>query len=101
MPKLFGVMAFHRSIVNWSLGVDVSSVYVHSAICQKLFGVMAFHRSIVNWSGGRCILSICAFCYMPKLFGVMAFHRSIVNWSLGVDVSSVYVHSAICETYLL
>ena len=26
---------------------------------------------------------------------------SIVNWSLGVDVSSVYVHSAICDTYLV
>ena len=31
----------------------------------------------------------------------MVFQRSIVNWSGGVDVSSVYVHSAICETYLV
>ena len=31
--------------------------------------------------GGRCILSICAFCYMHTLFCVMVFHRCIVNWS--------------------
>ena len=32
----------------------------------------------------------------------MVFHRSIVNWSEeGVDVFLVYVHSAICETYLV
>ena len=31
----------------------------------------------------------------------MVFHRSIVNWSGGVDVFLVYVHSAICETYLV
>ena len=62
MCNLFGVMVFHTSIVNW--GVDVSSVYVHSAICVTYFGVMVFQRSIVNWSGGTCILSICAFCYM-------------------------------------
>ena len=30
----------------------------------------------------------------------MVFQRSIVNWSLGVDVSSVYVHSVICDTYV-
>ena len=47
------------------------------------------------------MLSICAFCYMCKLFGVMVFHTSIFNWSWGLDVSSVYVHSAISDTYLV
>ena len=32
--------------------VYVSSIYVHSAICDTLCGVTIFHRSIVNWSGG-------------------------------------------------
>ena len=32
---------------------------------------------------------------------VMVFHKLIVNWSEGVYVSSVYVHSAICDTYLV
>ena len=47
--------------------------------------------------GGRCVLSICAFCYMWNLFGVTIFYRSIVNWSMGVHVSSVYGHSAIVK----
>ena len=63
---------------------------------------MVLQTSIVNWSGGRCILSICAFCYMSKLCGVMALNRIFVNWSgVGVDVCSVYVHFAVCDTYLV
>ena len=27
--------------------------------------------------------------------------KSIVNWSGGLDVTLVYVHSAICETYVV
>ena len=43
--------------------IYVSSVYVHSSICDSYL-VKVFHRCIVNWSGGICILSICAFCYI-------------------------------------
>ena len=43
---------------------------------------MVCHTSVVNMElGGRCILNICAFCYMWIFFGVMVFHRCIVNWS--------------------
>ena len=42
--------------------------------------------------------SICAFCYMLNAYGVVVFHRSMVNWRRG---PLVYVHSAICETYLV
>ena len=92
---------------------DVSSVYVHSLTCEtylvwryskgllllwwgwiyaqymcilwhvKLIWCMVFHRSIVNWIDWRCILSICAFCYMWNLFGVTILHTSFVNWSVG------------------
>ena len=48
--------------------------------------------------GGTSALSICAFCYMLKLFGVVVFHRSMVNWR---REALVYVHSSICETYLV
>ena len=48
--------------------------------------------------GGTCALSICAFCYMLNLFGVVVFHRSMVSWRRG---ALVYVHSAICEMYLV
>ena len=53
-------------MLSIGFGGYVSSVYVHSA-------------------------------YMCNLFAVTLFHRCVVNWILGgVDVSSVYVHSAIC-----
>ena len=99
--KLFGITILHRSIVNWSGGGHVFSVYVHSLICET---------DLVHWYstdllsitvGGRCILCICACCNMGNLFGVLIFHRFIFNWSGGVVVSSVYVHSAICKTYLV
>ena len=91
--NLFGVTVFHRSIVNWRMGVHVSSVYVHSAIvklmrcnsipytyCQLEWGyiyprymcILLYMKLI--WCngiphiycqlGGRCMLSICAFCSM-------------------------------------
>ena len=31
----------------------------------------------------------------------MVFHRYLVNCSWGVHISSVYVHSVICVTYLV
>ena len=48
--------------------------------------------------GGTSALSIFPFCSMLNLFGVVAFHRFIVNWRSG---ALVYVHSAICETFLV
>ena len=52
--------------------------YVELILCNT---ISYLHCQLV-W-GGRCILSICAFCYMCNLFGVTFFHRCIVNWSLG------------------
>ena len=62
---------------------------------------MVFHRCIVNWSGGSKYPQYMCILYMCNLFDVMVLQRSIVNWSVGVYVSSVYVHSAICDTYLV
>ena len=67
---------------------------------------MVFHTSIVNWGVEgeymypqyMCILPYvkCIWCNgIPYIFGVTVFHRSIVNWSGGLDVSSVFIHSAI------
>ena len=76
-------MVFHRSIVNWSGGVDVFLVYVHSAICENYL-VQQYSIDLLSVKvGGTCILSICAFCSMCNLFGVILFHRCIVNWSGG------------------
>ena len=114
--KVFGVAVFHTSMFNWRGGlVHLPSVYVHSAICET---------SIHVWSiGGRyiCTKYICivvyvkciqcsgipyiygqldwgAFCYMWNLFSVVVFHRCIVKWRRG---ALVYVHAAICETFLV
>ena len=48
--------------------------------------------------GGTSALIICAFCYMLNVFGVVVFHRYMVNWRRG---TLVYVHTAICETYVV
>ena len=48
--------------------------------------------------GGTSTVSICAFCYMLNLFGVVVFLRSMTNWRRG---ALVYVHSAMCENYLV
>ena len=43
-------------------------------------------------------MGICAFFYMSNLCGVVVLHRSMVNWRRG---DLVYVHTSICETYLV
>ena len=72
-------------------------IYVHSAICETY---LVQWYSIDLWSigGSTSALSICAFCYMLNLFSVVVFYRYMVNWGRG---ALVYVHSAICETYLV
>ena len=50
---------------------------------SKLCGVMYLIDLLLIGVGGRCILSICAFCYMYNLFGVKVFHIPMVNWSCG------------------
>ena len=73
-------------------------LYVKLIWCSNI----PYIYSQLLWGRERCILSICAFCYMWNLFGVAIFHTSILNWcGGGIDVSSLYVHSAICETYLV
>ena len=74
-------------------------VYVHFAI-WKLFGCSSipYIYGQLEIGGGTSALSICAFCYMLNVFGVVVFHRSIVSLMRG---ALVYVHSAVCETYLV
>ena len=85
MWNLFSVMVFHRSYCQFGFGLgDVFSVYVYSAIRETYLVLTVVHTPFVNWSvEGRCILSICAFCYRWNVFGVMVLHRHIVNWSVG------------------
>ena len=125
MWKLFGVVVFHRSMVNWRKeGLCICAFCSMWNFC----GVAVLHRSMVNWrgyicpkymcillyvthiwcsgipytygqlEGGTSALSICAFCYMLNLFSVVVFCSSLVNWRRG---TLVYVHSAICETFVV
>ena len=41
---LFGVVVFHRSMVDWGVKLNV--------IMTLRFGVVVFHRSMVDWRGG-------------------------------------------------
>ena len=113
MLNLCGVVVFYTSMVAWRRVPEVyvysyvklmwysgfhrSMIYVHSAICETYLVQWIFHTSMVDWRGYICP-GICAFCYMLNLFGVVVFHRCMVNWRRG---ALVYVHSAICETYLV
>ena len=90
---LFGVVVLHRSMVIWRMG---ALVYVHSAICETY--IMLFH-SIDLWSirGYICPGYICIVLYVkliccsgiPQIYGQLA------------EGAIVYLHSAICETYLV
>ena len=125
MWNLFGVVVFHRFMVNWRRGpwymcivlyvklmwcsgflliygwleegVHVPEVYVHSAICATY---LVYWYAMHLWSiaGGTFALSIFAFCYILNLFGVVILHRSMANWRRR---ALVYVYSAICKMYLV
>ena len=77
----FGVMVFQISIVNWSVGYMYPQymcilLYVKLIWCN---GIPLIYCQL----GGRCMLNICAFCYMCNLFGVTVFHTSIAYCSGG------------------
>ena len=80
MSHVFGVVVFHRSLVNWrkkGLGI--------CAFCHmwNFCGGVVFLLCMVNWRGVTSALNVCVFCYMWNLFGVMVFHRSIFYWRKG------------------
>ena len=78
--------------IIWCNGLPEIHAQLEGVHQPNIFSVMVFHGSIVNWRR-RDSLSW-------QLLGVMVFQRSILNW-LGVDLPYVYVHCAICETYLV
>ena len=124
MLNLFSEVVFHRCMVNWRRGPWYMCIllYVKLLWCS---GIPYIYCQLEGW---YICPNICAFCYMLNLFSVVVFHRSMVNWRRGswymcillyvklhwcssipyiygqlsgVPLPSVYVHSAICETYLV
>ena len=58
-----GIPYIYCQLELW--GVDVSSVYVHSVICETYLISWYFIDLLsIGVVGGTCILSICAFCCM-------------------------------------
>ena len=93
--------------------------------CSQCSGIPYIYGQL---EGGTSALSICAFCNMLNVFSVVVFHTSMVNWREYIcprymyillyvkhiqcsgipyiygqseEGGLVYVHSAICETYLV
>ena len=62
---------------------------------------MLFHTLFSIGVGGNMYPQYMCILLYVKLIWCNGIQRSIVNWSGEVDVSSVYVHSAICDTYLV
>ena len=57
---------------------------------------------MVDWRYGTSALGICAFCYVLNLFwccGIPYIYGQFGGW--GIHLPYVYVHSAICETFLV
>ena len=67
----------------------------------NLCDVMVFHRSIVNSSGEYMYLQyMCIMLYVKVIWcnGIPYIYFQL-EW--GVYVSYIYVHSAICDSYLV
>ena len=64
-------------------------------------GFLEIYALLEKEGWGQSAMGICAFFSMSNLFGVVVFQRSMLNWRKGVHLPSVYVHSSICETYLV
>ena len=97
MWNLFGVVLFHRSMVDWRRRC-VCPRYMCILLYVKLFCVVVFHRSMVNWLG----------VHMPQVYVHSSLCEtcsvqwcSIDLWLIGGEGPQVYVHSSICEIYLV
>ena len=94
----FGVVVFHRSMVNWRKGYICPGYICILAISETYF--VQWH-SIDLWSIGGGLHLTWVYVHSSTseiVFGVVVFHRSMVNWRRG---AFIYLHSAICETYLV
>ena len=101
MWKLFGVMVFHRYLVNWSFWVRCILSICALSDMWNLFGVKVFQRSIVIEVGGWMYPQYIYILWHVKLIWCNGIPLTYCQLEWWVDVSSVYVYSAICETYLV
>ena len=97
--KLIWCSGIYGSMIDWQ-GVSIC----HAYMCMLLY-VKLIQCSGVAWiydqlrGGGPSAMHIFDFCYMWNWFGEVVLHGSMINWR--VHLPWVYLHSAICETYLV
>ena len=95
MLNAFGAVVFHRSMVNCSGGY-IWPKYMYILLYVKIVGV--FHRSMVNCSGGyiwpKC-MCIVLYVKLIQCSGIPYIYGQLEQGGL------VYMHSAICEIYLV
>ena len=127
MWNLFGVVVLHGSMISW-WGASAMGIFAffyvkliwcscvawihdqlmggicHGYICILLYVKLIWCSGVAwiyDWlTGGPSALGICAFVYMWNLFGVVVLDGSMIDW-WGVHMPWVYLHSTICETYLV
>ena len=107
MSNFCSVVVFQRSMLDWRRG---KGSVCHGYMCILLYvrliwcsGFPEIYAWLEEGAWGQSAMGICAFFYMSNLIGVVVFQRSMVDWRRrhGVSLPWVYVHSAICATYLV
>ena len=100
MWNLFSVVVLHRSMVNWR-GEHLISVCTSS----ENMSVVVFHTSIVNWRRREHLISVCTSSEnMSSIWNLPLLHRGLFNERPIIQLVClpwVYVHSSLCETYLV
>ena len=85
----------------WSIdGGSICLGYMCIVLYVKLIWCSGVAWIYDQLTGGPSAIGIFAFFYMWNLFGVVVLHGSMIDW-WGVHLPWVYVHCAICETYLV
>ena len=87
-------------------GVSLSWVYVHSSICETYFLYCIYHRSMLDWRRGwsqSAIEYICIPLYVNLIWcsGFPEIYARFEWRGMELSLPWVYVHSSICETYLV
>ena len=67
----------------------------------NICGVMVFHRAIVKWSGETDYPQYMCILLYVKLISCKGIPHIYGQLDSGVYESSLYVHSAICDPYVV
>ena len=93
----FGVVVFKASMLNWWGSIcqvwcsSIQGIYAWlTGGPSAKFGVLVFKASMLDWLGGSICQVWCS--------GIQGIYAQLTG---GPSAISIYVHSPICETYLV